>query len=297
MERLDKEGKIFYTKKGIPRLKRYIDESKGILCQDLWIDLEALRSWHIERLGYPTQKPLALLERIITASSNEGDIVLDPFCGCGTTVTAAQKLNRQWIGIDITHLAINLIKLRLKDMFSIEPKRGSAIPVGKDYAVIGEPEDLAGAKELASQNRYQFQWWALSLIAARPYGDKKKGKDSGIDGYVYFVEGKNIVGKGIVSVKSSHVSVKDIRDLGHVIERDNAKVGIFITLEQPTRDMKTEAVSAGYYKSPATNRDYPRIQIFTIEDLFNGQQPQLPLSIDSYKKAEYSKPDDSELDF
>ncbi|MBF0459146.1 MAG: restriction endonuclease [Nitrospirae bacterium] len=289
MERLDNEGKIYYTKNGIPRLKRYLDESKGIPCQDLWTDLEALRSWHTERLGYPTQKPIALLERIISASSNEGDTVLDPFCGCGTTITAAQKLTRQWIGIDITHLATNLIKIRLKDMFELQPK--------KDYLVIGEPEDLTGAEELANQNRYQFQWWALSLIDARPYGDKKRGKDTGIDGYIYFNEDLGKVAKGIVSVKSGNISVRDIRDLGHVMDREQAQLGVFLTLKEPTRDMIKEAAGKGLYRFTPLNRDYARIQILTIEDLFEGKKPDIPYRISSYKKAEAVNPTPERLDF
>ncbi len=232
-----------------------------------------------ENLGYPTQKPEELLERIISTSTpNDSDkIILDPFCGCGTTITAAQKLNRKWIGIDITHLAINLIKWRLKNMFNLEPK--------KDYNIIGEPEDLAGAKELASQNRYQFQWWALSLINARPYGNKKKGADTGIDGLIYFYVDRDKVGKAIVQVKSGNVSVKDIRDLCHVIDREKAEIGIFITLKKPTRVMVKEAIKKGFYKSESFNKDFPKIQIYTIEELLQGKMPQIPYQIFPHKKA------------
>ncbi|MBF0487295.1 MAG: restriction endonuclease [Nitrospirae bacterium] len=291
MERLDKEGRLHFTKnKGI-RLKNYLLERKGRACQSLWDDIYPINSQAKERLGYPTQKPIALLERIISASSNEGDIILDPFCGCGTTITAAQKLNRQWIGIDITHLATNLIKKRLKDMFDLEPK--------KNYRVIGEPEDLPGAEELANQNRYQFQWWALSLINARPYGDKKKGKDTGIDGYIYFNEDMGKVAKGIVSVKSGNISVRDIRDLGHVMDREQAELGIFITLKEPTRDMNKEAAGKGLYRFTLLNRDYARIQILTVEDLFNGKKPDIPsiYQISTYKKAGAIDPTDERLDF
>ena len=193
----------------------------------------------------------------------------------------SQRLNRNWIGIDITHLAINIIKLRLKSMFDSEPK--------KDYKVVGEPEDLASAIELANQNRYQFQWWATSLINARPYGDKKKGKDTGIDGFVYFGDkegNKNLeFKKGIVSVKSGKVSPKDIRELGHVLDRENAEIGIFITLQEPTRDMVIEAVAKGFYRSQILNKDYPRIQILTIEDLLKGTKSQIPYQISTFKKA------------
>ena len=149
MKKLDNEGRIYYTKNGIARIKRYLDEAKGLPVQDVWSDIQSLRSWHSERLGYPTQKPEALLETIISASSNEGDVVLDPFCGCGTAVAAAQKLNRQWIGIDVTHLAIGLIKRRMADQFGD----------GLDYEVIGEPTTIEGAKELADMDKFQFEWW------------------------------------------------------------------------------------------------------------------------------------------
>ncbi|MBU2535277.1 MAG: restriction endonuclease [Chloroflexi bacterium] len=264
MERLEKEGRIFYTKNGIPRIKRYLDEAKGMPAQDVWNDLESLRSWHAERLGYQTQKPESLLERIIQASSKENDVVLDPFCGCGTALVAAHKLNRKWIGIDITHLAISTMKWRLEQMFpSIK------------YKVIGEPIDLAGAKELANQNKYQFQWWALSLIGARPYGNKKKGADTGIDGYLYFMDEKDKVKRAIVQVKSGGVSVNLTRDLRGVIDREKAEIGIFISLEPPTKPMETEAVSQGFYRSPL-GKDYPKMQILTIEELLHSKKPDIP---------------------
>jgi site-specific DNA-methyltransferase (adenine-specific) len=264
MERLEEEGQIFYTKNGIPRRKRYLDEAKGLPAQDLWSDLESLRSWHAERLGYPTQKPETLLERVIQSSSNEGDIVLDPFCGCGTALVAAQKLNRKWIGIDITHLAIGLMKWRLDTMFP-----------GIKYSVIGEPKDLASAQELASQNKYQFQWWAVSLVGGQPYGDKKKGADTGIDGYLYFMDERNKVKKSIIQVKAGGVSVSQIRDLVGVVQREKAEMGIFLCLESVTKPMQMEADSQGFYHSPQ-GEDYPKIQIFTIEQLLEGKKPHFP---------------------
>ncbi len=244
-----------------------------------------------QRLGYPTQKPEGLLERIIRASSNEGDVVLDPFCGCGTTVTVAQRLNRRWIGIDITHLATNLIKMRLKDMFDLEPK--------KDYDVVGEPVDLSGAKALADQNRYQFQWWALSLIDFIPYADKKKGKDTGIDGFRYIENGKSDYKKIIVQVKSGQTGVKDIRELGHVIDREQAVMGIFITLKEPTRGMIKEVAGKGVFKSEINQKSYPRIQILTIEDIMlRGGYPQpAQYMVSPYKRAERVKPANASLVF
>ena len=214
--------------------------------------------------------------------------MLDPFCGCGTTVAAAQKLGRQWIGIDITHLAIAMHKSRLKDNFHLEPKR--------DYLVIGEPEDLGGAQQLASEDRYQFQWWALSLIEARPLGGigdsktGKKGSDRGIDGAINFLDDRKFgLKRAIVQVKSGHVNSGMIRDLKGTLEREQAAVGIFITLESSTREMDIEAATAGHYHSEIWDRDYPRIQILSIEQLLNGAEvklPQTPNNATAFKQAE-----------
>ena len=261
MKKLDESGKIFYTKNGIPRIKRYLDESKGLPTQDVWGDLESLRSWHQERLGYPTQKPLSLLERIIQASSNEGDIILDPFCGCGTAVHAAQKLNRKWIGIDITHLAISLIEKRMKDAFP-----------GISFEVHGVPKDFDGAVDLAKRDKYQFQWWACSLVNAQPYQGKKKGSDTGIDGLIFALEDPDESPKKIiVSVKGGdHVGSAMIRDLKGVVEREKAIIGLFVTLTEPTRDMLKEASSAGFHE--VGEKQYPKIQILTIKGLLEGRE-------------------------
>lgn len=270
------------VKRGLTKIKeKYYKKGlrkEGALFQDWWEIQPILSPTSKERLGYPTQKPEVLLERIVTASSEEGGVVFDPFCGCGTTIAVAQKLRRHWIGIDITHLAINLIKLRLKDSFGLQPK--------KDYLIIGEPEDLAGARELASQNRYQFQWWASSLIDAKPYRDKKKGADTGIDAIIYFHDDKDKIGRAIVQVKSGKVSVKDIRDLGHVIDREDAQIGVLITLEKPTRDMRKEAAGKRYYESKTFKGRFPRIQILTIEELLSGKKPAMPPSLSVYKNAQ-----------
>ena len=288
LEKLDAEGRIYWPEKGkMPGYKRYLDEMPGVPIQDTWTDILPIGAQSRERLGYPTQKPLALLERILQVSSNEGDIVLDPFCGCGTAIHAAQKLNRKWLGIDVTHLAIALIKNRLKDAFDIEKDRG--------YAVVGEPEDLAGARHLAeSLDRYQFQWWAISLIAARPYGGSagskqgKKGADSGIDGVITFNDDPRAHSKRvIVQVKSGGVSVRDIRDLRGTLDREkDAAIGVFITLQEPTKPMRIEAESCGFYHSETWQRDYPRLQILTIEQLLNGATVQMPPTATTYKKAQ-----------
>jgi site-specific DNA-methyltransferase (adenine-specific) len=280
LERLRYKARAFRGKKVYDS---YQPHPLGKHPDDVW-DIQPIMPSSKQRLGYPTQKPESLLEIIIKASSNENSIVLDPFCGCGTTIAAAHRLKRKWIGIDITYLAINLIKKRMNDMFGLVPK--------KDYRVIGEPEDLASAKELARQNRYQFQWWALSLVQAKPYKSKKKGADTGIDGLLYYYEGKTKIGRAIVQVKSGHnISVKDIRDLGHVIKRENSQAGIFITLEKPTKDMMKEAVTEGFFESESFGGKYPRLQILTLEDLFAGQKPKLPPLASVYQNAAKFIPD------
>jgi site-specific DNA-methyltransferase (adenine-specific) len=276
MERWDKEGRIHFPKDKSGRLRRksFADELKGMPIQNLWDDIEQLGAHDAERLGYPTQKPVALLERILNASSNEGDVVLDPFCGCGTTVHAAQKLGRQWIGIDITHLAISLIQKRIRDAFP-----------DAQIEVHGTPKDLGGAQTLAAQDKYQFQWWAVSLVDAVPFGGKKKGADGGIDGYIYFKPDGKITEKAIVSVKGGeNVGVGMIRDLIATVDRDKAKMGLLLSLTPPTGPMVKEAASAGFYKTEYG--EYPKIQILTIEQLFDGHKPHMPW-IDStvFKKA------------
>jgi DNA modification methylase len=266
MQELIDAGLVVQTSPGsVPRRKQYLDKGKGVPIQSLWDDIPALHSQASERLGYPTQKPEALLERIIQANSNEGDIVLDPFCGCGTAVVAAQKLNRKWIGIDITHLAIGLMKWRLKNL----------TPPAK-FKVVGEPTALYEAEELAKEDKYQFQWWAVSLVGGQPYGDKKKGADTGIDGYLYYMDEKDKIKKAIISVKGGHnANVSMIRDLGHVIDREKADIGVFITLDKPTQPMITEAAMKGFYHSPL-GKDYPRLQILTIEEILDGKTPNIP---------------------
>lgn len=272
----EREGRIHFPPGGgIPREKRFLDEQEGVPISSVWTDISAINSVAQERLGYPTQKPLALLERIISASSNEGDVVLDPFCGCGTTVHAAQKLNRNWIGIDVTHLAIGLIQRRLVDAFPMV-----------QFDVHGVPKDVAGARALAAADKHQFQLWALSMVEAQPYKGGRKGADGGVDGYIYFKPDGKSTAKAVVSVKGgANVGVTMVRDLIATIEREQAKVGIFLTLEDPTTRMRTEASAAGRYKTEFLG-DFPRIQILTIEDLFAGKQPHLPWVDPSvFKKA------------
>jgi DNA modification methylase len=261
-----KEGRVVFTKSGMPRYKRYLDDTPGQPMPSLWADIPPINSQAQERLGYPTQKPEALLERIIQASSSEGDAILDPFCGCGTTISAAQMLHRAWIGIDITHLAIALIKHRLRSAFG-----------GKtEYEVIGEPVSLPDAQALAEENRFQFQCWALGLVGARP-SDPKRGADEGIDGKLLFHDDKPGMTKQIViSVKSGSIPANHIRELRGVVEREKAAIGLLITLEKPSRPMRREAVSGGFYISPFGNTRHPRIQILTVEELLEGKQIDCP---------------------
>ena len=271
MGQWDNEGRIYFppNKEGRLRRKSYADELRGMPIQNLWDDIEQLGAHASERLGYPTQKPEALLERIIKASSNEGDVVLDPFCGCGTAVAVAERLKRRWIGIDITHLAITLMKKRLEDTFGAELS---------PYEVVGEPKDMSGAKELFRIDPYQFQWWAIGLVDGKPAGgEKKKGADRGIDGYInFFDDDTGKVKKVIISVKGGHVMSPYIRDLKGVLEREEAQIGLLITLEPPTKPMMTEAAEAGLYTSPLLGRSYPRLQILTIEQLLEGKKLEYP---------------------
>jgi DNA modification methylase len=281
---LDDHGYIHWPKargggaRGFPRFKRPL--GKGQLIQDIIADILPLNSQAQERLGYPTQKPEALLERIINASTNEGDVVLDAFCGCGTTISVAERLRRRWVGIDITHIAISLMRHRLHDAF-----RSELAP----YEVVGDPKDVASAEALALEDRYQFQWWAVGLVGGRPAQDKKKGKDSGIDGILFFFDDRSEQAKKvIVQVKSGHVSSRDIRDLVGVLDREKAAVGAFITLRAPTQDMKKEAAAAGFYLSPLLpGGKCPRLQILTIEGLLDGEKLTYPdQGRATFKKAE-----------
>jgi DNA modification methylase len=283
MELWDKENRLYFPKdiNGRIQRKRFLDELKGKPVQSLWDDIEPIGAQAAERLGYPTQKPLALLERIIQASSNEGDVILDPFCGCGTAVHAAQKLQREWIGIDITHLAISLIEKRMKAAFP-----------NIVFEIYGTPKDYDGARNLAERDKYQFQWWACSLVDAQPYQGRKKGSDGGIDGLVFFQDDDKGAKKIIVSVKGGeHVSVTMVKDLIATVEREKAAIGLFVTLAEPTKPMVTEAVSAGFYQSP--KGDFPKIQILTIADLLSGKaKPQffdMSSGLHNFKKAKIEK--------
>lgn len=270
----------------------YLDEKPGVLPRDWWSDIPFLNRAARERLHYPTQKPLALLERIIKASSNPGDVVLDPFCGCGTTIDAAQKLNRNWMGIDITHLAIQLIRKRLFDTYEDQCK----------YNIHGLPEDFGSASALAAADKYEFQWWALSLVQARPFGGedmKKKGKDRGIDGVYPFIDDEKKKSKiAIISVKGGKATSLHVRELKGTIDREQAAMGVLITLNPPTKEMEIEAASAGFYESELFKKVFPKIQIISVKDYFEtGKTAQLPMFTGrslAFKQAQKVKKDTKE---
>lgn len=271
MQREYEAGRVIQTKPGgVPRFKRYLDEQRGRPLGDVWADVPALNSRAAERLGYLTQKPAALMERIIELTTATGDVVLDPFCGCGTTIAAAEKLDRHWIGIDITYQATNLIKSRLMNAF------GDAVP----YTVVGEPTTVEDAESLAEEDRDQFEAWALGLVGARNAG-KKRGPDRGIDGRLLFHEKQGGKTRQIlISVKSGKVSVADVRDLRGVIEREEAEIGLLISLRDPTQPMRSEAAAAGFYRSGSegvgTWGKHPRIQLLTVAELLDGRRVDMP---------------------
>lgn len=284
MRELDAQGRLFFPKKKDGRLaiKNYLDEMKGPPLSDVWTDIKPLTGSHAERLGYPTQKPEALLQRIILASSREGDVILDPFCGCGTTISAAQQLRRIWIGIDVTHLAINLIKYRLQDEYGRK--------VNETYEVVGEPVSIEDATQLASEDPYQFQFWALGLLGARPV-EEKKGADRGIDGRIYFHD-EPTGGKTkqvIISVKAGKTGPEHVRSLQAVVEREEAQIGVLITLHEPTKNMRGEAASSGVYKTSMWGT-HPKIQLITVGELLEGKAISMPPAGSAFRTAQ-AKPD------
>jgi DNA modification methylase len=265
LDRLDAIGRVKWPAKGgVPVFKQYLDDLPGSSLQDVWIDIFPLDSQARERLGYPTQKPVALLERIVEASSEPGDVVLDPFCGCGTSIDAAQRLGRSWIGIDITHIAINLIKSRLHDTY------GDGIL--STYTVVGEPADLESAEQLAAEDPWQFQAWALDLVNARVAGSDKKGGDKGIDGRLIFAEDdKGGFGSVILSVKAGSLAPTFVDALLGVVESNGASIGAMISMHKPTPGMYQRAAKAGLFESKHWGK-FPKIQLLTVEGLLKGSE-------------------------
>ena len=284
-ERMDEAvaaGRIIQTAPGkVPQQKMYLDEQPGRLVGDVWTDIGVLNSQAAERLGYPTQKPLLLLERIILASSNEGDVVLDPFCGCGTTVDAAQKLRRHWVGIDITYLAVDLIRKRLR--------HGYGPDIETTYEVHGIPTDVPGAEALFEENPFDFERWAVSLVNAQP--NEKQVGDKGVDGRIRFHADKDKFGMIVVSVKGGkHPTPSMMYELSGAVEHHKAEMGLLILLQSPTKGMKDVAAHSGTYTVPLNSNAYPKLQITTVAELLGGQGPHLPPAIAPYIQA-VPKPD------
>ena len=271
LDELDKEGRIHYPKKkgGVPGYKRYLDEMEGVAIQSIINDISPLSAQSAEKLGYPTQKPESLLERIIKASSNEGDIILDAYCGCGTTIAVAEKLNRSWIGVDITYQSISLILKRLEDSFgknSIENIQLNGIPKDMESAV-------ALANKADDRTRKEFEKWAvLTYSNNRAVINAKKGADKGIDAVAYFQGEKDNTEKIIFQVKSGKVKSGDIRDLQGTMTLQQAAIGIFITLQPATKDMIQTAKMAGIYQSPFMSQLVDKIQIVTIQEILEEKK-------------------------
>lgn len=287
-EKLDQmyaEGRIEFRKTGMPVYKRYLDEQPGVPLQDVWIDIR-LASADKERLGYPTQKPLKLLERIISASSNPGDLVLDAFCGCGTAIDAAQRLGRRWVGIDVAFIAVDIIEKRLHDRF----------PGIDNYETFGIPRDMAGARALLRRSSFDFERWAVTRINARP--NEKQHGDKGIDGVARFYLDKKTTGKVLVSVKGGKdIGPQFVRDLLGTIETQKAQMGVLITLEDPTPDMVDAVNHSGNYRWPVTQETFPRVQMITIRELLGGKRPQTPAMLRPYPTAARVLAESAQLDF
>jgi DNA modification methylase len=279
MAELDGEGRLHFPAKvgGRLRMKNYLDEGLGVPVQDIWSDISSLGGTNPERLGYPTQKPVALLERIVAGSSNEGDIVLDPFCGCGTTIDAAVRLKRRWIGIDVTYIAVDLIEKRLIHTFG----QGEA----KSYDVLGIPRDMGGAQALFDHSPFDFERWAVSRINAQP--NEKQVGDKGIDGVARFpTDAQGGLGRILVSVKGGRtIGPQFVRDLLGTVETQKAQMGVLITMAEPTRGILDAVNHAGTYALPVNDQKFPKVQIVTVAQLLKGERPAMPQTLLPYIAA------------
>lgn len=282
MRELDEQGRLLYPTKqgGLLRLKNYLDEMNGMPVQDLWVDVGYIGSTSPERLGYPTQKPVALLERILRASSDPGDVVLDPFCGCGTTIDAAQKLGRRWIGIDITYISVDLIIKRLQHTYGND--------ITKTFETTGIPRDYAAAQAMFTKDAFEFERWAVSLVSAQP--NAKQVGDKGIDGVGRFILGKGEVGKVLVSVKGGKtLNPSMVRDLAGTVKTQGAELGILITLAPATKGVTDAINHGGVWRHPANGEEFPVLQHVTIKDLMQGKRPKLPSMYKPYIEAKKQK--------
>ena len=287
LDELDRIGRILWpTKtKGVPQFKQYMDDMPGVALQDIFNDIPPISAQSAERLGYPTQKPEALLHRIITASTNKGDLVLDAYCGCGTTIVCAEQLQRNWIGIDITYQSISLILRRLEDGLGKETLA--------NITLNGIPKDMESARALALKQddrvRKEFEKWAvLTYTNNRAIINDKKGGDQGIDGTAFFLTGKDENAKIVFQVKSGNVGRGDVSKLNNDRQREGAELAVFLTLQPPTQGMRGEASAAGIYEhSLMNNRSYPRIQIVTIAEIVEQHKRlDIPMGLEVLKKAQ-----------
>ena len=281
MQRLDADNRLILPANPVARIARklYLDEREGVPLGDVWTDISPLNSQATERLGYPTQKPLALLERILAMTTKPGDTVLDPFCGCGTTIDAAIKLKRQWLGIDVTYIAVGLIEARLKDTYGEEIK--------KTYTVEGIPRDLQGAQALFNASPFDFERWAVTLADGTP--NEKQVGDRGIDGVIRFLndaKGKSEGGRVLVSVKGGKsINPAMVRDLVGTVESQKAEMGVLITMVPPTPGMIEAAAHSGSYTWQVNGAQFPRVQIITVPELLNFQRPKMPSPLTPYISA------------
>ena len=286
IDRLLAEGKIVFNRNGVPRLKKYLEELQAIDIGDVWTDIDAINSAAAERLKYPTQKPEALMDRIIQASSNPGDTILDAYCGCGTTVSVSERLERQWIGIDITYQSISLILKRLEDTF------GKAAL--ENVELNGVPKDIKSAVALANKKedkvRKEFEkWFVLAYSNNRAIINEKKGGDSGIDGIAYVLDvssaGKQESQKVLFSVKSNQTLTPSvIRDLNGTMERDGAVTGYLLTL-YPMPNLVKESKKYGTYRNNLYGKDFPKIQVISVQEMLDGARLDLPTVLGVLKSA------------
>jgi DNA modification methylase len=285
LDRMYADGRIEFRSTGMPVYKRYLDEQPGVPLQDIWTDIR-LTSADKERLGYPTQKPLPLLQRIVSASSNEGDVVLDPFCGCGTTIDAAQSLKRQWAGIDITFIAVDLIEKRLMDRYP---------GIAGTYETFGIPRDMGAAQALFDRSPFDFERWAVSRINAQP--NEKQVGDKGVDGVARFYLDKKTIGRVLVSVKGGrNIGPSFVRDLLGTVETQKAQMGVLITMAEPPRGVIDAANHGGVYTWPVNGQTFPRVQVITVAELLAGRRLSMPQLMLPYVTAPKALPEALQMD-
>lgn len=285
LEILFDNGLIEFSKNGVPSFKRYLVEMEGAPAQEIWTDIPPISPQAKEKLGYPTQKPKALLERIIKASSNEGDVVLDAFCGCGTSIDAAEGLHRKWIGIDISPIAISLIKRRLKDAYKTSLSK---------FEVRGVPEDEPSAIRLWNENPFAFQDWWLTEFEVFSTTEGTKGADKGIDGIGQYLIGENETIRVAFQVKGGKVQSKDIDALIGVLSKHKCDLGIFLTIEPPTKPMLETATQQGLVEYPGFQ--FPKIQILTLKEYFANKRPKLPATNVTFKAAPFKGKKSKQID-